>query len=68
MVFATVNVLYMIWAQRRKEEHREEILASYASDSIKDSEERAWVDLGDRHPDFKYAIWMFFTQTRSSQS
>ena len=64
MLFVTLNALYLTYAQRRKEARRAELLAPYMHDSdvdsdtgtVKDGGDKAWVELGDRHPDFKYAI------------
>ena len=56
-VFAAANAFYVKWAQRRKETRRNELLAPYITDSDdpKDGGEKAWTELGDRHPDFVYA-------------
>lgn len=59
MLFAVLNVFYIRWAQRRKEQRRNALLAPYTTDAsgmMEGSGDRAWVELGDRHPDFKYAI------------
>lgn len=58
IVFSIANALYLKREQRRKESRRAEILAPYLSDpnTPSDGGERAWVELGDKHPDFRYAI------------
>ena len=56
-VFAAANALYLKWVQRQKEARRNELLVPYvtSSDDPKDGGEKAWTELGDRHPDFVYA-------------
>lgn len=58
IVFSLLNVLYLTWAQRTKERRRGELLAPYLSDpnAPPDGGEKAWTELGDRHPDFRYAL------------
>jgi hypothetical protein len=41
---------------KRKQRNRTEILAPYVTEKEPDGGIRAWVELGDRHPDFKYVI------------
>ncbi|KAG7085987.1 hypothetical protein E1B28_003510 [Marasmius oreades] len=60
VVLAIVNGLYLRRQNRIKRERRSEILAPYLEDGAGKSEdggdggERAWMELGDRHPDFMY--------------
>ena len=55
MVIAILNALYLRRQNRLKIEKRDEILAPYMEDGKStDGGERAWLELGDRHPDFKY--------------
>ncbi|PAV20618.1 MFS general substrate transporter [Pyrrhoderma noxium] len=58
IVFSTLNVLYLNYATHQKERNRDEILAPYITSdkAVEDGGEAAWIDLGDRHPDFRYAF------------
>ena len=58
IVFSTLNVLYLNYATHQKERNRDEILAPYITSdkAVEDGGEAAWIDLGDRHPDFQYAF------------
>ena len=58
VVFCGIDALYLAWAQREKERSRAQLLAPYVVDpnSQSDGGEKAWTELGDRHPDFKYAL------------
>ncbi|KXN92713.1 hypothetical protein AN958_06991, partial [Leucoagaricus sp. SymC.cos] len=65
---AVVNGLLLHWCNKRKQDpaKRQELLAPYFQSVKGDSESdlsgteeanrRAWLDLGDKHPDFKYLI------------
>ena len=57
MLFA-LNAFYLTYAQRKKERERDALLAPYVSapGSPLDGGEKAWAELGDRHPDFRYAL------------
>ena len=44
------------YANKRKKEKRTEILAPLSIDEP-DGGVHAWIELGDRHPDFRYVIW-----------
>lgn len=63
-LFAALNAFYPAYTQRQKEARRYELTAPFIYNSDPDSEsgamkdggDKAWVELGDRHPDFKYAI------------
>ena len=39
---------------KQKKENREKLLAPYADD--KEGQIRAWMELGDKHPDFEYTL------------
>ena len=58
VVFSGLNALYLTWAQSKKERRRADLLAPYLTDpdTASDGGEKAWTELGDRHPDFKYAL------------
>ena len=56
IVFAVLNVLYLKWATVQKQKRRAELLAPYADDISPDGGSEAWTELGDRHPDFQYAL------------
>ncbi|KAH9474630.1 putative transporter [Psilocybe cubensis] len=47
-----VNALHLIWLNRQKRLRRTDMLAPYATKEEPDGGIRAWVELGDRHPDF----------------
>ncbi|EJT96563.1 MFS general substrate transporter [Dacryopinax primogenitus] len=51
LICGAINVAFIHWGTKKKQEQREKILAPYEGD-----EKRAWRELGDNHPDFK---WMF---------
>ena len=53
------NVVYLSWRNKVKKrpEARAKMLAHYASEKAGDDGGlSAWMDLGDRHPDFVYAL------------
>jgi len=56
IVLAILNALVLRYMTKRKQRNRTEILAPYATEKEPDGGVRAWVELGDRHPDFKYVI------------
>lgn len=47
------NALLLIRMNITKQRCRNEILAPYVDP---DGEARAWMELGDKHPDFRYTI------------
>jgi len=51
-----MNMLYLHLANQRKERMRSEILEPYATEKELDGGSKAWLELGDRHPDFKYTL------------
>ena len=52
---AIINALMLSYANKRKKEKRAEILAPFSREEP-DGGLHAWVELGDRHPDFRYVI------------
>ncbi|KAL9710558.1 hypothetical protein Ac2012v2_006094 [Leucoagaricus gongylophorus] len=63
IIFTCLNVAVLYYKNRRKQQHRAQILAPYtftntfeANKDFKDSGDglRSWVELGDNHPDFVY--------------
>ena len=55
-VIAVVNAIYMTHKNRSKQARRDEILRPYVSEKAPDGGHVAWVELGDQHPDFEYAL------------
>lgn len=53
---AALNAVVLRYLNKRKERLRDEILAPYVTDKHPEGGLRAWVELGDRHPDFRYVI------------
>ncbi|KAJ4494769.1 MFS general substrate transporter [Lentinula edodes] len=59
IVGAGINSLLLNHMNKQKVKRRDEILAPYNIDSDDEkgtNARRAWVELGDRHPDFKYSL------------
>ena len=60
LVFSMLNVLCLYYATRQKQTRRTELLAPYVKnedpDAPLDGGDKAWTELGDKHPDFRYAI------------
>ena len=56
MVVSALMALYLSWSNRQKETKRDEILRPYATKEEPDGGDVAWEELGDQHPDFRYAI------------
>ncbi|KAL5488440.1 hypothetical protein ACEPAI_6558 [Sanghuangporus weigelae] len=61
LVFSMLNILYLTHATRQKQLRRAELLAPYVQaedppNAPLDGGDRAWAELGDRHPDFRYAL------------
>ncbi|KAI0081283.1 MFS general substrate transporter [Panus rudis PR-1116 ss-1] len=59
VIGSACNALYLARENRKKVERREEILEPYLEwdkPSHIDGGERAWTELGDRHPDFRYSL------------
>ncbi|TDL17656.1 MFS general substrate transporter [Rickenella mellea] len=55
IVLSLLNVVVLSWATERKQNHRNELLAPYVDEKTPDGGDRAWAELGDQHPDFRYA-------------
>jgi hypothetical protein len=62
-VASLVNVAYLWWRNEVKQrpEVRAKLLGQYAATDNKGGEDdgemlRAWIELGDRHPDFMYTL------------
>ena len=54
---AIINALMLSYANKRKKEKRSEILAPFSTEKEPDGDAlTAWIELGDRHPDFRYVI------------
>ncbi|KZO94431.1 MFS general substrate transporter [Calocera viscosa TUFC12733] len=51
MICGVINMSFISWGTKKKQERRGEILAPYGGD-----EKRAWRELGDNHPDFKWLL------------
>ncbi|KIM42076.1 hypothetical protein M413DRAFT_410689 [Hebeloma cylindrosporum] len=56
IVLAILNAFVLSYMTKRKQRKRSEILAPYVTEKEPDGGVRAWVELGDRHPDFKFVI------------
>ncbi|KAF8962023.1 MFS general substrate transporter [Flammula alnicola] len=58
VVGSLLNVVYLTWKNKSKARpgHREKMLAKYGNEKESDGGLEAWMDLGDRHPDFRYAL------------
>lgn len=56
IVISLFNIAYLAHANRTKAQRREQLLAPYSDEKDADGGERAWVELGDRHPDFVYVL------------
>ncbi|CAL1707479.1 unnamed protein product [Somion occarium] len=56
IVGAAINAKYLSRENDRKTQRRAELLAPYTNDEHSDGGEKAWLDLGDRHPDFRYSL------------
>ena len=51
-----INMAYLNRMNKIKKEKRAEILAPYITAEHPDGGSRAWAELGDKHPDFKYQL------------
>ncbi|KIM78028.1 hypothetical protein PILCRDRAFT_76059 [Piloderma croceum F 1598] len=63
LVFCTIvvlgssaNAIFLIRMNTLKQRRRGEILAPYVDDKNPDGGVRAWTELGDKHPDFRYIV------------
>lgn len=52
------NMIYLKRQNKLKVARRDELLKPYKKDDEKSTydEAKAWIELGDRHPDFKYIL------------
>ena len=56
------NMAYLSWRNKSKTHQgiRAKLLEKYVADEKgEDGRLRAWMELGDRHPDFVYTLWIF---------
>jgi hypothetical protein len=51
-----VNAILLTRMNTSKQRRRGEILAPYVDDKNPDGGVRAWTELGDKHPDFRYIM------------
>ena len=60
VVGSLVNMAYLNWKNRQKQRpgYREGVLAKYYStgETDKEANQKAWMELGDRHPDYRYTL------------
>ena len=56
ILFSVTNAAILHYKNKNKSKSRSEVLAPYITDKEPDGGVQAWVDLGDRHPDFRYVI------------
>jgi hypothetical protein len=55
-LFSLTNAILLTRMNASKQQRRSEILAPYIDEKNLDGGVRAWIELGDRHPDFRYAV------------
>jgi hypothetical protein len=53
---SSANAIFLIRMNTLKQRRRGEILAPYVDDKNPDGGVRAWTELGDKHPDFRYIV------------
>lgn len=51
-----VNVAVLYYRNQQKRRNRDKILAPYMDEKDPDAHLRAWIELGDKHPDFIYSF------------
>ncbi|CAL1707482.1 unnamed protein product [Somion occarium] len=59
VIGSALNALYLVRATHQKASRRDEILAPFEDEQEAGGvakEQRAWLTLGDRHPDFRYTL------------
>ncbi|KAF8183429.1 MFS general substrate transporter [Pholiota molesta] len=56
ILLSLINAAYLHYQNKQKKEHRAKLLAPYDTTKDADGGVQAWVDLGDRHPDFRYIL------------
>ena len=57
ILLAVINAVYLNYQNKNKKANRAQILGRYDTSKHADGGVWAWVDLGDRHPDFHYMLW-----------
>jgi len=55
-LLAISNYVVLSYKNKKKAENRDKILAPFITEKDPDGGVAAWVELGDRHPDFRYAL------------
>ncbi|PPQ66134.1 hypothetical protein CVT24_000221 [Panaeolus cyanescens] len=56
VLLSVVNVAYLAHKNKLKTQRKEELLAPFVSQTGECDDEKAWNELGDRHPDFVYIL------------
>lgn len=56
ILLALINAAYLHYQNEKKKKTRAKLLVNYDTSTHSDGGVKAWVDLGDRHPDFKYML------------
>jgi sugar phosphate permease len=56
VALAVTNVAVLHFKNKRKQQNRDKILAPYMDEKDPDAPLRAWMELGDKHPDFVYSF------------
>ncbi|KAF8153845.1 hypothetical protein B0H34DRAFT_783979 [Crassisporium funariophilum] len=51
-----VSYFLLSWMNKRKQRQRAALIAPYANEKEADGGVNAWIELGDRHPDFRYIL------------
>jgi hypothetical protein len=50
------NAILLTHMNTLKQRRRNDILAPYVDEKTSDGGVRAWMELGDKHPDFRYTL------------
>ncbi|KAF9479974.1 MFS general substrate transporter [Pholiota conissans] len=56
ILLSLINAAYLHYQNKQKKQNRAKLLAPYDNSKETDGGVQAWVDLGDRHPDFHYIL------------
>jgi len=56
VVGSLANAILLAHMNKLKQRHRNKILAPYVDTKNPDGGARAWIELGDKHPDFRYTL------------
>lgn len=56
MALGAINAGYLHYQNKKKQRNRAHLLEPYVNSAQPDGGVKAWVELGDRHPDFKYIL------------